>query len=168
MTVGRINPWLSLGLPMLACAGLQLLFAIPIRIVGLAPPEPIFALVPAFAWAAAGPSLAAPFAVLTLGVFLDLLLGGPLGLWPASLMAAHVLASFGRAFFAGQGILTHLAWYGGACAVAFAAAFILSDMEAGAAPSLLAVAAQSLATVALFPIALALTRRYEAADAGFR
>jgi rod shape-determining protein MreD len=110
----------------------------------------------------------APFAVLSLGVFLDLLLGAPSGLWPVSLLAAHGAGYLGRPLLAGQGMLALLAWYLGACAVAFTAAFAFTALAAGEAPSLAAVAWQFLASSALFPAALYLTRRHEEANVGFR
>ncbi len=44
-------------------------------------PEPVFPMAPAFAWAMIRPSVLAPLVLLVMGLFLDLLWGGPIGLW---------------------------------------------------------------------------------------
>jgi hypothetical protein len=85
-----------------------------------------------------------------------------------SLLAAHGSALFGRALFVGQGMSAQLAWFVAACALAFLTAFGFVVVAADVAPNLSAVAWQFAATAALFPFALALTRRYEEADVAFR
>jgi rod shape-determining protein MreD len=153
---------------MLICCAASLVFAVPIRVFGLAPPEPVFALVPAFAWAMIRPSILPPIAVLILGLFLDALWGGPLGLWPLCLLAAYGSVLFARAFLSGQDFLVMWGGYAGACAIAMTTGLVCMRLETGASPSLVGAGWQFLASAALFPFAWRLIERYESADARFR
>ena len=163
-----MNPIGWLGLPMLLCALATVLLATPIRIFGLALPEPVFPLIPAFAWPLIKPSLLTPFALLVLGVFLDVFWGGPLGLWPLCLLAAYAGVLAVRRLITGNDFIFVWAWYVAATAVAFAVGFVLATITAGSPPNLLALGYQFLWTAALFPFAHRLMRRYEDADVRFR
>jgi rod shape-determining protein MreD len=144
------------------------LFATPVRIFSLALPEPVFPLAVAFAWAVIRPSILPPFALLTLGLFLDVYWGGAQGLWPLCLLAAYAAVLSVRRLIMGQDYLVMWACYGAVTAAAFAAGFLLMTLDAGEAPNLLAVLWQYLATLALFPFAHRLIDRYEDADVRFR
>jgi rod shape-determining protein MreD len=167
-TVRRFNPVLWLGAPMAVCAAASLIFALPLQAFGLRPPEPVFALVPAFAWGMIRPSILPPFALLALGLYLDLLWGGPLGLWPLALLAAYAPVLFARAFLIAQGFWGLWAWYAVACAAALATGLVLMSLRAAIVPNLAGVGWQLVATVALFPFANRLIERYEDADVRFR
>ncbi|HZZ34313.1 MAG TPA: hypothetical protein VFE03_01215, partial [Caulobacteraceae bacterium] len=114
-----LNPLRWLGLPVLVCGLGTALLAIPIRAFGLQLPEPVFGLVPAFAWAVIRPSILPPFALLGLGFFMDLIWGAPTGLWPACLLAAYAPVLLFRNILAGQSYPAMWVWYAGACAFAF-------------------------------------------------
>jgi rod shape-determining protein MreD len=163
-----LNPWLWIGAPMLQAMVATLLFALPIRVFGLQAPEPVFAMAPAFAWAAIRPSVIAPFAVLILGLFLDYLWGGPRGLWSLSLLLTYGLALSGRSMLAGQGRITLFVWYAALTALSFFMAWLITAMTAGGAPNLIGVGLQYLATIALYPFAQALIDLFEDADVRFR
>jgi rod shape-determining protein MreD len=167
-TVRRFNPVLWLGAPMAMCAAASLIFALPLEVFGLRLPEPVFAVVLAFAWGMIRPSILPPFALLVLGLYLDLLWGGPLGLWPLALLAAYAPVLFARAFLSARGFWGLWGWYAGACAAALATGLLFTILRAGIAPNLVGVAWQWLATAALFPFANRLIERYEDADVRFR
>lgn len=167
-TARPLNPLIWLGAPTLACMVASFLFALPIRLFGLQPPEPVFAMVPAFAWAVIRPSILPPFFLLALGLYLDILWGGPAGLWPACLLAAYAPVLMARSILSGQSYLVMWAWYAASCVVAFGAGFVFMTLDSGAAPSLVAVGWQLLVTAALFPLAHRLIERYEDADVRFR
>ncbi len=150
--------------PLLASAAAAVAFATPLRFAGLQAPEPVFALVPAFAWAFVRPSLWPSLALVGAGLFLDLLWGGPLGLWPLCLLAAHALAASQRRLLSGQGFWGVWAGYAAACAVAMAVGVALTAIRAGHAPGLLGVFWQFAASAALFPFAWRLLERYDDAD----
>jgi rod shape-determining protein MreD len=163
-----LSPLGWLGIPMLICMGATVVLATPLRIFGLALPEPVFPLALAFAWALIRPSVLPPFALLTLGLFLDVFWGGPQGLWPLCLLAAYASVLTVRRLITGHEFVVVWAWYGAATAAAFAVGFLLMCMAAGEAPNLFAVGWQYLATLILFPFARRLIERYEDADVRFR
>jgi len=163
-----LSPLRWLGAPLLLAMVATVLLATPLRIFGLPLPEPVFPLALAFAWAVIRPSILPPFALLLLGLFLDVFWGGPEGLWPLCLLCAYAVVLWARRLIIGRGMLAMLAWYALVTAGAFGVGFLLMTMDAGEAPNLLAVGFQYLATLALFPIAYRLVDRYEDADVRFR
>ena len=164
----QLNPLRWLGGPLLLCVIATFLLATPIRVFGLALPEPVFGLVPAFAWAMIRPSILPPFALLLLGLYMDVLWGGPTGLWPACLLVAYAPVLVLRNVLAGQGFIIMWAWYAAACALAFGFGIYLLMLDSGEVPNLIAVGWQFLVTAALYPFAHTLIERYEDADVRFR
>ncbi|HEX3406028.1 MAG TPA: hypothetical protein VHS81_02225 [Caulobacteraceae bacterium] len=163
-----MNPVGWLGLPLFAAILATVLLATPIRFFGLALPEPVFPLALAFAWALIRPSVLPPFALLLLGLFLDVFWGGPQGLWPLCLLAAYASVLAVRRLVTGHEFLVVGLWYAFSTAVAFGLGFALMTMAAGQPPNLLALGWQYLATLILFPFAHRLIERYEDADVRFR
>ncbi|PTS87419.1 MULTISPECIES: hypothetical protein [unclassified Caulobacter] len=163
-----LNPFRWLGGPLLACVIATMLFSAPIRVWGLHLPEPVFAVVPAFAWALIRPSILAPFAILLLGLFLDLFWGGPTGLWGLSLLVAYATVLAARNMMTGQSRAMMWVWFAGVTAVAMAAGFLFSMLDSLATPSLIGVFWQFLATALLFPFAHRLVDRFDDADVRFR
>lgn len=150
--------------PLLACLGLSLLFATPVRLFGFALPEPVFALPLAFGWAALRPSVAAPVALLATGVVLDLLWGGRLGLWPLCLLAAHGFTLALRPALSGEDAPVLWIWYAVTCALAFGIGVLLTRLGSGTWPNLVGVGLQWLVSAALFPLAAWLMSRYQSPD----
>jgi rod shape-determining protein MreD len=163
-----LNPLRWLGLPALICALATLLLTAPIRIGGFRLPEPIFAMVPAFAWAMIRPSILPPFVLMALGLYMDVLWGGPSGLWPASLLAAYAPVLALRSVLAGQGAPVMWGLYALSCAMCSGTALYVMTLDSGAMPNLIAVGWQFLVTAALYPFAHRLIERYEDADVRFR
>ena len=163
-----LDPLLWLGLPALQAIGLTILFAIPLRLWGVQLPEPVFPMALTFAWVVIRPSVMAPVVTLLLGIFLDLFWGAPLGFWALALLLGCGVALTARSMMVGQSGAILWAWYAAICGVSFGAAFLFTLWDAGAAPSLLAVAWQYLATILLYPIAHRLIERFEDADVRFR
>ena len=163
-----LAPWLWLGLPMFQALALTLLFAVPLRVFSLQLPEPVFPMVLAFAWAVIRPSVLAPFAILAMGLFLDLFWGAPLGLWALSLLVSYGVVLSARSILAGQSAPIMWGWYVTACAVAMLAGVLFTRLQAHASPSLVAVAWQLLATAVLYPFAHRLIDKFEDADVRFR
>lgn len=163
-----LNPWIWLGVPIIACVAATLIFAIPLRVLGLQLPEPVFPMVCAFAWALIRPSVLAPFAVLLMGLFLDLYWGGPLGLWGLSLLAGYAAVLGVRNVVAGEGVIALAAGYAVATGLAMAVAIAITWLRTQQVPDLLAVFWQFADTVVLYPFAHALFQRYDDADVRFR
>jgi rod shape-determining protein MreD len=164
----RLDPWQWLGLPALACAAATVVLAVPLRVFGLQLPEPVFPLMLAFAWAVIRPSMLAPFALLALGLFLDLYWGGPVGLWVIALLAAYALTLSVRRVLSGLGWWGLGGWYAAAVGLAMGVGYGTTRLDSAVAPSLWAVGWQTLANLALFPLAYRLIERFEDADVRFR
>ena len=163
-----MNPAGWLLAPMLVCVVATVLLLAPIRIFGLALPQPVFPLILAFAWPLIRPSATPPFGLLVMGLILDGAWGGPWGRWPRSQLAAYAAVLAVRRLIAGNDFVFVWAWFAAATAVAFLVAFLLVVTTFGTAPNLLALGWQYAWTCALFPFAHGLIRRYEDADVRFR
>ncbi len=166
--ISRLDPTRWLLRPSLFCLAASLAFAAPLEVVGLRLPEPAFAFVPAFAWAVIRPSASAPFLLLGLGLFQDLLTGGPLGLWPLGLLTAHALTLSARRALAGQSALTLFAAYAAIVLIALGVAALALWIARGAAPGLADLFWQVVSTLALFVFAGRLIGAFEDADVRFR
>ena len=163
-----LDPWRWIGVPTLACLVATVLFAIPLRVFGLQLPEPVFPMVPAFAWAVIRPSMLAPFTLLVLGLFLDLLWGGPIGLWAVSILIGYAAVLFSRNMMSGQSRLVLFVWFVVMVLICMTAGYIMTSMDTGTRPSLLAAFWQFLPTILLFPFCDRLIDRFEDADVRFR
>ena len=145
-----------------------MVFATPLKMFGLQLPEPVFAMVPAFAWAVIRPSVLAPFVLLLIGVFLDAMWGTPMGLWALSLLVAYAGVLATRSMMSGQSSAVMWVWYAGVTALAMLAGYIFTVFESKAAPGAMPVFWQFLWTVILYPFAHRLVSRFEDADVRFR
>jgi rod shape-determining protein MreD len=163
-----LAPWRWIGIPLLQSLGLTVLFAVPLRVFHLQLPEPVFGMWPVFAWAMIRPSMLAPFAVLFLGLFLDVFWGGPQGLWALSLLLAYGAVLAARNMMVGQSQPMMLFWFAAVTALAMAAGLLISLVKAGEAPSAVAILWQFLATILLYPLTYRLIDQFEDADVRFR
>lgn len=168
ITARGLPPWLWIGAPMLLAMGATLAFAMPLRVFGIGLPEPVFALPLAFAWAVIRPSMLGPVAVMILGLFMDLLWGGPLGFWAVCLLLPHGVVLAFRAFLAGQSRAMMWIWYGAATTLALGAGYLFTLLATRSAPDPVTLGWQFLATIVLYPVADALIQRFEDADVRFR
>ena len=166
--VRSMEPWRWIGVPMVQALGLTVLFGIPIKVFGLQLPEPVFPMAAAFAWAVIRPSILAPFAVLTMGLFLDYFWGGPIGLWAVCMLAAYGVALGGRTMMAGQSQPILWSWYAVVTTVAMLLGYLFIVLDVKATPGLVAMAWQFLATIVLYPLAHRLIEMFEDADVRFR
>lgn len=163
-----LEPWRWLGVPMLQALAATVLFGIPLRAFGLQLPEPVFPMVLAFAWAVIRPSILAPFAILAMGLFLDIFWGGSLGLWAVCLLIAYGGALAARTIMAGQSRLILWAWYSLATATAMVAGYLFVMLDSKSTPGAIPMAWQFLATIVLYPFAQRLIDLFEDADVRFR
>ncbi len=163
-----LNPLIWLGVPAVVCVIASVVFVTPIRIFGVHLPQPVFMMVPAFAWGVIRPSVLAPFVLLALGVFLDALWGSSIGLWPSCLLVAYASVLAARNLMSGQSPPIMWAWYAGVTLLAMAAGYFFTLLDMGAAPALGPVLWQAGWTAILYPFAHRLIDRYEDADVRFK
>lgn len=165
---GALQPWRWIGVPLLQALFWTIVFGAPLRIFGLQAPEPVFAMWPVFAWAMIRPAILAPFAVLLLGLCLELIWGAPSGLWAVSLLVAYGTVLFTRSMMLGQSAPMMFAWYAAVTAIAMGVAYLITMSRTGAGASPLAVGWQYLATILLYPLSHRMIERFEDADVRFR
>ena len=117
-----------------------MILATPIRIFGLRPAASrCFALAVAFAWALIRPSVLPPFALLVMGLFLDVFWGGPQGLWPLCLLATYAVVLLVRRLILSQDFIIMWASYAAAIAVGIGVGYALMTMESATPPNVIAV-----------------------------
>lgn len=145
-----------------------LVLATPVTLFGLGLPEPVIPMVLAFAWPLIRPSITAPLALFGLGLFLDVLLYTPLGLWSLSLICIYAAILVSRNFLMGQETRVLFVWYTVAVLGAFFLAYVIATIDAGRAPSLLALLGQIVPTLLIFPLADRLIQRFDDGDVRFR
>ena len=163
-----LTPWRWIGVPMLQVIAASLIFALPLRFWGHGLPEPVFAMPAVFAWAVIRPSMLAPLAVMTIGVFQDLLTNTPMAFWAVCLLLPYGVVLAARAMLAGQSQLMTWVWYGAATAMTLGAGYLFTMLTTQNAPDWATVGWQFLATVVLYPFADRLIDRFEDADVRFR
>jgi rod shape-determining protein MreD len=163
-----VGPLHWIGYPALACVAAALVFATQVRIFGLPLPEPVFPMVLAFCWPLIRPSIMGPVVLFLCGLVLDLLWFTPLGMWSLALLGVYATVLAARSLIIGQEPRVLFAWYAGGTVGAFLFAYLVIQMDAKAAPSLIGVGLQVLATLMLFPFAYALMSRFEDGEVRFR
>ena len=163
-----LDPWRWLVAPTALCLLATLVFATPFRILGYQLPEPVFPLAPAFAWAVIRPSILAPLMLMAMGLFLDLFWGGPMGLWPVSILAGYAVILFSRSIMSGQSRFVLGGWFAAMVFVSMTVGYVATTLDNGYPPSLMAAFWQFLPTTLLYPFAYRLIDRFEDADVRFR
>jgi len=164
-----VGPLDWVGYPALICILLSVAFATAVRFPGGAQlPEPIFPMLLAFAWPLIRPSMIGPAVLLFLGLFEDLLLGTPLGLWTLTFVGVYAGILWTRHLIVGQDFRILFGWWAGTVSCAYMAAYLVICLEDGAAPSLIGSALQLGVTLVLFPFANNLVQRFDDGDVRFR
>ena len=152
---------------LMACAA-TLVLSTHVRLFGLPPPEPIFGLILAFSWPLIRPSMLGPLVLFLVGIFTDLELDNPLGLWTIALLGVYGVTLTARAFIVGQQTGVLLAWYVGLTSAAILCVYLFTLVEAGVAPTIVGAILQWVPTVLLFPLGYILIQRFDDGDVRFR
>ena len=163
-----VGPMQWVVYPAMAAIALTILLATPVELFGLKMPEPVLPLILAFAWPLIRPSMVAPAVLFGLGLFLDLFWGGTLGLWPLCLLSVYGAVLASRSLLAGQETQILFVWYAICALGAFIVAYLVVTLDAGRAPSLLALLGQVVPTLLLFPVADWMIQRFDDGDVRFR
>ena len=168
MAMRVVGPMQWVVYPALVAIALTILLATPVELFGLKMPEPVLPLILAFAWPLIRPSMVAPAVLFALGLFLDLFWGGTLGLWPLCLLSVYGAVLASRSLLAGQETQILFVWYAICALGAFIVAYLVVTLDAGRAPSLLALLGQVVPTLLLFPVADWMIQRFDDGDVRFR
>src|SRR5476649_1557441 len=93
---------------------------IPISLLGV--PPPLLGLIPVYFWCLVRPDLMTPAATLAIGVFEDIMAGGPPGVWTLSFVLTYAVVARQRDSFAGlSGLGAVLGFATAACIACLAA-----------------------------------------------
>ena len=162
-----VSPLQWLIYPALIAIAGSVVLATPLRILGMTLPEPVLPAVLAFAWPVIRPSVLGAAVSFGLGIVLDLLWGGPLGLWPLFLVVIYGLSLLGRVVMSGLETVLLFLGYGVTLLTAFGLVWLASAALTGMLPSLSALFWQFLPTLLLFPAANWLIERFDDGEVRF-
>ncbi len=168
VAVRVVGPVQWIFIPAAVTVVATILLATPVELFGLHLPEPVIPMVLAFAWPLIRPTVTGPLVLTLLGLILDILTYGPLGLWPLALLAIYFVVLISRSFLIGQDTAVLFAWYAACCGLAFLLAYLVVTLIARNPPSLLSLIGQVVPTLLLFPFADRMIERFEDADVRFR
>ena len=168
VAVRVVGPMQWIVYPALIAIAATIVLQTPVELFGLHLPEPIIPMVLAFAWPLIRPSVLGPIVLAALGLLLDILTYGPLGLWGLTFLAVYSVVLASRSFLAGQETAVLFVWYAACCVLAFVLAYVVMAFIAPTPASLISVFLQLLPTLLLFPIAHWLIERFEDGDVRFR
>lgn len=148
----RMGLFTWLGGPTLAAVVGLLLYVTPVRILGIMVPMPLFPLMAIFFWAMARPQLMPPVVVFLIGLFQDLLTGGPLGLWAFAYLIGYAVMSTQADGLMGRS--RGMLWmaFGFMVVLTLAAAALAGSLIAGDPPQWASLFAQGIATFLIYPV----------------
>ena len=168
VAVRVVGPVQWIVIPALVTVAVTILLATPVELFGLNLPEPVVPMVLAFSWPLIRPSITAPLVLTGLGLLLDVLTYGPLGLWALALLAIYAVVLASRSFLIGQDTAVLFAWYAACCTLAFLLVYLVRMIIDHNAASILALIGQVVPTLLLFPLANHMIERFEDGDVRFR
>ncbi|MCC7017040.1 MAG: rod shape-determining protein MreD [Rhodospirillales bacterium] len=149
--------------PAAVTLALVLLAAVPLHVPGLARIMPLLALIGVYHWTAYRPDLMTAPVVFAIGVFQDIVGGGPLGLYAAVFLLVHGGIVSQARFFVGKGFV--VLWFGFALMSAAAAviAWVVMVLFNTALMDPWTLLYQYLLTLGVFPILSRLFLRWHPA-----
>ncbi|MEY4555657.1 MAG: hypothetical protein RL093_776 [Pseudomonadota bacterium] len=168
VAVRVVGPVQWIIIPALVTVAVTILLGTPVELFGLNLPEPVIPMVLAFSWPLIRPSVTAPLVLTLLGLLLDILTYGPLGLWALALLAIYAVVLASRSFLIGQDTAVLFAWYAACCCLAFLLVYLVRMIIDQNAASILALIGQVVPTLLLFPFADRMIERFEDGDVRFR
>ena len=155
--------------PVLLAILLVIAANLPVSVTGGLVPAPLLALAPIYFWVIVRPGLMPPIAVLLIGLFEDLLSGGPPGIWATGFLAAYGLADRQREVFAGLSGIGAVLGFAAAVFTAAGAAYLLASVVYWRPAPLPSLLLESVVTVVLYPVlALPLTWAHRNLVGSFR
>lgn len=122
---GTMMGWrfLSSLVPLLSGFAAVLLSNLPLSLTNGLVPAPLLGLVPIYFWCLVRPDLMTPAAVFAIGLFQDIMAGGPPGIWTLSFVVTYAVIERQREAFAGLSGLAAVLGFATAALVASACAY---------------------------------------------
>jgi rod shape-determining protein MreD len=147
----RRDPFPASTLPFCSMLLLVLISFMPLRIPSYASVTPAFALMGVFHWTVYRPALLPPLVLFALGVTVDLVAAGPLGLTAIVFLVARWVVLRQRQFFVGRQFA--FVWFGFTLTAAGAVALVwmVGSLYSGVFLDLRPILLQWVLTVAFYP-----------------
>src|ERR1700722_1195033 len=122
----RMGARLAAALVPFVCGLLGVIFSnIPITLFGGLVPSPLLGLIPIYFWCLVRPDLMTPAATLVIGIFEDIMAGGPPGGWPLSFVLTYAVVARQRDSFAGLSGLGAVLGFATAACITCLAAYVI-------------------------------------------
>lgn len=137
--------------PVLIALVAVMLVNLPVSVTGGLLPAPLLALAPVYFWVLVRPDLMPPIAILAIGLFEDLLSGGPPGLWGAGFLAAYALADKQRDLLASLSGFGAVLGFAAAVLTATAVVYVLAGIIFQRIPPLAPVLLEAVMTTVFYP-----------------
>ena len=149
---GLLMGWRMLAaLVPLTCGLLAVLFSnLPLSLTNGVVPAPIFGLVPIYFWCLVRPDLMTPAAVFAIGVFQDIMAGGPPGVWTLSFVITYAVINRQRDAFAGLSGLAAVLGFATAALITCACAYFIIALYYWHIPPVAPIVAELAVTVLFY------------------
>jgi rod shape-determining protein MreD len=142
--------FLSALVPFL-CGVLAVLFSnLPLSFTNGLVPAPLLALVPIYFWCLVRPDLMPPGAVFGIGLFQDIMAGGPPGVWTLSFVVTYAVIERQREAFAGLSGLGAVLGFATAALIASACAYATVALYYWHSPPIAPIVAELVVTVLFY------------------
>lgn len=149
---GHLMGWrfLSVLVPVLSGIIAVLLSNLPLSLTNGLVPAPLLGLVPIYFWCLVRPDLMTPAAVFSIGLFQDIMAGGPPGIWTLSFVVTYALIERQRDAFAGLSGLGAVLGFATAALVASACAYATVALYYWHMPPIGPIVAELVVTVLFY------------------
>jgi rod shape-determining protein MreD len=149
---GALMSWrfLSALVPVL-CGFLAVLVSnLPLSLTNGLVPAPLLGLVPIYFWCLVRPDLMTPAAVFSIGLFQDIMAGGPPGVWTLSFVITYAVIERQREAFAGLSGLGAVLGFATAALIASACAYATVALYYWHMPQIAPIVAELAVTVLFY------------------
>ncbi|HKD47643.1 MAG TPA: hypothetical protein VKB67_08155 [Rhizomicrobium sp.] len=141
---------ISALVPVLVAFLAVLASSLPLSLTNGLVPAPLLGLVPIYFWCLVRPDLMTPAGVFGIGLFQDILAGGPPGVWTLSFVVAYAVIERQREAFAGLSGLGAVLGFATAVLIASACAYATVALYYWHAPPISPIVAELVVTVLLY------------------
>jgi rod shape-determining protein MreD len=148
----RLSAVIWAVLPFLLSLLCVMLYVAPLRIGNFTIPMPLFPFMAIYFWSVTRPAFMPYIAIFLIGLFQDVLTGGPVGLWALSYLLTVVIISTQIDVIAGRGRSALWAGFMLAAVVVMALVWIIARIALGPEPAGGRLGSEMLLSVLVYPL----------------
>ncbi|PHS27342.1 MAG: hypothetical protein COA85_05245 [Robiginitomaculum sp.] len=148
----RLSAVIWAGLPFFLSLLCVMLYVAPLRVGNFTIPMPLFPFMAIYFWSMTRPAFMPYIAIFLIGLFQDVLTGGPVGLWALSYLLTVVMISTQSDVIAGRGRPALWAGFMLAAVLATALVWIIARIALGPDPAGGRLGAEMLLSVLVYPL----------------